>query len=119
MESRLQMTRKCFNTFTFCLIFLYASLTIGQSGGMRQELEYVLLACELKLCPTLCDPIDCSPPSSSVYGIFQARILEWVAFPLPGDLPDPEIKLMSPTSPVLAGGIFTTDPPWKPHVLLS
>ena len=28
---------------------------------------------------TLCDPIDCSPPGSSVYGIFQARILEWVA----------------------------------------
>ena len=30
-------------------------------------------------CPTLCDPVDCSPPSSSVHGIFQARILEWVA----------------------------------------
>ena len=30
-------------------------------------------------CPTLCDPKDCSPPSSSVHGIFQARILEWVA----------------------------------------
>ena len=31
--------------------------------------------------PTLCDPIDCSPPSSSVHGISQARILEWVAIP--------------------------------------
>ena len=30
-------------------------------------------------CPTLCDPMDCSPPSSSVPGILQARILEWVA----------------------------------------
>ena len=30
------------------------------------------------LCPTLCDPIDCSPLDSSVHGIFQARILEWV-----------------------------------------
>ena len=30
-------------------------------------------------CPTLCDPIYCSPPGSSVHGIFQARILEWVA----------------------------------------
>ena len=29
--------------------------------------------------PTLCDPRDCSPPGSSVHGIFQARILEWVA----------------------------------------
>ena len=31
------------------------------------------------LCPTLCNPMDCSPPSSSVHGISQARILEWVA----------------------------------------
>ena len=32
-----------------------------------------------QLCPTLCDPIDCSLPGSSVHGIFQAKILEWVA----------------------------------------
>ena len=31
--------------------------------------------------PTLCDPIDCSPPGSSVHGIVQERILEWVAIP--------------------------------------
>ena len=30
-------------------------------------------------CPTLCDPMDCSPPGSSIHGIFQARVLEWVA----------------------------------------
>ena len=30
-------------------------------------------------CPTLCDPVDCSPPGSSAHGILQARILEWVA----------------------------------------
>ena len=34
-----------------------------------------------QLCLTLCDPIDCSPPDSSVHGILQARILEWVAIP--------------------------------------
>ena len=34
----------------------------------------------LQSCPTLCDPIDGSPPGSSVHGIFQARVLEWVAF---------------------------------------
>ena len=32
-------------------------------------------------CPTLCDPLDCSPPQSSVDGILQARVLEWVAIP--------------------------------------
>ena len=35
----------------------------------------------LQLCPTLCNPMDCSPPSSSVCEILQARILEWVAIP--------------------------------------
>ena len=33
----------------------------------------------MKWCPTLCDPLGCSPPGSSVHGIFQARVLEWVA----------------------------------------
>ena len=33
----------------------------------------------VQLCLTLCDPMGCSPPGSSVHGIFQARILEWVA----------------------------------------
>ena len=32
-------------------------------------------------CPTLCNPMDCGPPDSSVHGILQARILEWVAMP--------------------------------------
>ena len=35
----------------------------------------------LQLCLTLCDPMDCSPPGSSVHGVLQARILEWVAKP--------------------------------------
>ena len=33
----------------------------------------------LQSCPTLCDPMDCSPPGSSVHGIFQSRVLEWGA----------------------------------------
>ena len=39
----------------------------------------------LQLCPTLCDPIDSSPPGSPIPGIFQARVLEWVviAFSVP------------------------------------
>ena len=53
----------------------------------------------------------CSPPGSSVHGIFQARILELLAFPTPGDLPVPGIESVSPT---LAGGFFTTQPPGKP-----
>ena len=48
-------------------------------------------------CLGLCDPIDCSLSGSSVHVIFQVRILEWVAFPSPGDLPNPETELRSPT----------------------
>ena len=50
--------------------------------------------------------MDCSPPGSSIHGIFQVRILEWVACPPPGDLPDPGIESASLTSPALAGGLF-------------
>ena len=48
----------------------------------------------LQVCPTLCNPMDCCPPGSAVHGILQARILEWVAAPLPGALPDPGIELI-------------------------
>ena len=57
-------------------------------------------------CPVLCDPIDYSPPGSSVHGISQERILEGLPCPPPGDLPDLGIKPVSLTSPALAGGFF-------------
>ena len=59
-------------------------------------------------CLTLCDPLDCSPWGSSVCGIIQARIVEPVAFPASGDLPNPENRPMSSASPALAGRLFTT-----------
>ena len=52
-----------------------------------------------------------SPPGLSVHGIYQARILEWVAILSSRDLPDPGIE---PASPALAGGFFTAEPPGKP-----
>ena len=48
-------------------------------------------------CLTLCDPMDCSPPGSSVHGILQARILEWVAILFSGDIPNPGIEPRSTT----------------------
>ena len=59
------------------------------------------------LSPTLCDLMDYSALGSSVHGIFQARILKYVPFPSPGDLPNSGIKLVSLTSPALAAGFFT------------
>ena len=63
-----------------------------------------------KSCQTLCSRMDCSPPGSFIYGISQARILEWVAISFPEDLQDSRIE---PVSPALAGRFFTTEPPRK------
>ena len=62
----------------------------------------------LQLCPTLCNPMDYSPAGSSVRGSLQATLLEWVAIPSSGELPDPGMESVSLMSPVLAGGLFAT-----------
>ena len=58
-------------------------------------------------CPTLCDPMDYSPPDSPVHGIFQARIPKWVAISYSKDLPNPGIEPMSLVSPAMAVRFFT------------
>ena len=50
-----------------------------------------------RVCLTLCDPMDCSSPGSSVHGILQARILEWVAIPFSRDSSQPSVEPSSPT----------------------
>ena len=70
----------------------------------------------LQSCPTLCDPIDGSPPGSPVSGF--SRQEYWSRLPClpPGDLPDapdPGIEPMSLMSPVLTGGFFTTSATWE------
>ena len=75
-----------------------------------------------QLCLTLCDPMDSSPPGSSVHGILQARVLEWVPLPSPGDLPSPGIEPVSSASPSLhftASLHFTTRTPGTPHKILK
>ena len=59
-------------------------------------------------CPTLCYPMDCSPPGSSVHGIYQARIWVGLPFPSPGDLLNPGIE---PRSPALQADALTSAPP--------
>ena len=50
-----------------------------------------------QLCLTLCDPMDCSLPGSSVHGIFQAIVLEWIAISFSKGFPDSGIEPRSPT----------------------
>ena len=56
---------------------------------------------------------ELSPPGFSVRGIFQARMPKCIAFPSPGDLPDPKTKPTSLISPALAGGFFITSMMWE------
>ena len=58
-------------------------------------------------CPSLCDPMGCSPPGSSVHGILQARKLEWVAIRFFRDVRDPE---MEPRSALQADSLLPEIP---------
>ena len=64
-------------------------------------------------CLTLCDPIDCSPPGSSVHGVLQARRLERVAMPSSRGSSWPRDPTESLRSPALAGRFFTTSATWE------
>ena len=53
---------------------------LSESWHSSHKIHYAASAANsLQSYPTLCDPMDCSLPGSSVHGIFQARVLEWVA----------------------------------------
>ena len=56
--------------------FFTAKQTINETKGQPSRWKKALVA---QSCPTLCDPVDCSPPGSSVHGISQVRILERTA----------------------------------------
>ena len=64
---------------------------------MHTALLYRLLSFSPSVVSDSCDPMNCSLPGSSVHGTCQARTLEWLPFPSLEDLPDPRIKLMSPS----------------------
>ena len=68
----------------------------------------------IQLCPTLYNPMDCSPPGSSVHEFSRQEYWSGLPCPPPGDLPNPGIELKSPAAPALMGGFFTTESPGKP-----
>ena len=74
---------------------------------------HVVCAKSLQSCLTLCDPMDRSPPGSSVHGILQARILEGVAMPVSRDSSQPRDGTHISNVSALAGGFFTTSTPWE------
>ena len=60
--------------------------------------------------------MDCSTPGSSVHGILQARKLEWVAFPSPGNLPNSGVEPTTPASPALTGRFSLLCHLGSPHI---
>ena len=89
---------------------------IAESGmtGVSTSFHVLYILCCLvaKSCLTLCDPMDCSLPGSSLsMGFFRQEYWSALPFSSPGDLPDLGIELMSPA---LTGRFFATVPPGKP-----
>ena len=73
-----------------------------QAKVLKKESEVKVLVTQS--CPTLCNSVDCSPPGSSVHGILQARILEWVTIPFSRG----SSRLRNQTQvSCIAGGFFT------------
>ena len=76
----------------------------------KRQITFMHCSKSLQSYLTLCDPMDYSPPGSSVHGILQARIPEWLWFPSPGHLPDPGIN------PHLCGSCTAGSLPLAPPV---
>ena len=84
---------------------IYSILFLNEMCAMSFILNICACICA-QLCLTFCNPMNYSPPGSSVHGAFQARILEWVVILYSEYLPNPGIKPMSLGPPSLSGGFL-------------
>ena len=66
-------------------------------------------------CPTLCEPMNCSPPGSSSHAFSRQEYWSGLLCPPLGDLPNPGIEPMSPVSPALQADSLPIEPSGKPH----
>ena len=83
------------------------------------ELSACVPAQSLQSCPTLCNPMDCSPPGFSLLRISQATILEWVAMPSSRGSSQPKDWTHVSWISCIVGRFFTSKPPGKPFYLLE
>ena len=96
----------------------------SELSGMGKSPCMCVHAKSLQLRLILCSPMDCSTPGSPAHGVFQARILEWVAISSSRgssqslDLEDPH-KRHAFLSPALAGGFFTTSATWEAQITIE
>ena len=93
-------------------LFSFVQLSFNFFQGVLLNMHAYSIA---QLCPALCDPMDCSPPGSSVYGILQVRILQCVAN---SSMASSQHRDGSGIS-CIAGGFFTAEPSGKSLDLIS
>ena len=98
--------------FCLCCFFVLAVRSSLSVNCYLTRNFFVLFCISVtKSCLTLCDLMDCSPPDSSVHGISQARILEWVAISFSRGSSRPRVQTHSSCIP---GRFFTAEPPGGP-----
>ena len=107
MERNLRKNRGTYNRITL----LYTWNIVCKSA-----MHVCMSAKSLPSRLTLFNSVDCSPPGSSVHGILQEIMLEWVSMPSSRDLPDPGIEPASLMSLALAGRFLTTSSTWKEYI---
>ena len=107
------LAKKVFSLILQNKSFLHVSESLAVHRKWTPHYKSTMRACSLlQACLTLCDPMDCSPPGSSVHGILQARILEWVAIPHSrGSFQSRDRTHVF----YIASGFFTAEPPGKPR----
>ena len=102
----------CYKHMKFSSHLLYILITEGMHlSPLDFSFMKWLKVLVVQWIPTLCDPMDCSPPGSSVHGILQARILEWVAMPSSRGSSQPGIE---PGSPALQADSLPAEPAGEP-----
>ena len=103
------------HTHTYIYIYIYILSHILFHFGLSQDVEYNSLCYTsvAQSCPTLCDLWTVAHHAPLSLGFSRQEYWSALPFPPPGDLPDPGIEPMSPISPALASGYFTTVPNGK------
>ena len=104
----LQMAKFC--PFYGCIIFCYTHT--------HTHVCVCICAKSFQSCPTICNPMDCSPPDSSIHGILQARILEWIAMPSSRESSQPRDGTWVFKSPAWVDGFFTASATWEAYIYI-
>ena len=111
------------SSFEACAIILYQALPLLWRYSLSLSLCVCVCACVCVLaaqsCPTLCNPMDCSPQVPLSMEFSWQEYWSRLPFPSPGDLLNPGIKPSFPVPPALQANSLPSEPPGKPEWLYS